>query len=145
MPFNNVHDARGWDGELARLFGINSMSFDIVIDENGVVPFHDSGDQMIKLGLSGPNAGELKQRVSELGSSSLGGNVDIDDIDAGNARGSFIVCFNQVAGVSADAMATITLQFLADDLSTVGGPVSLMQIVGDTDVGEWDPHRTSRC
>jgi len=37
MPFNNVHDARGWGGELARAFGVNSMPFDIIIDENGKV------------------------------------------------------------------------------------------------------------
>ncbi len=37
MPFNNVHDARGWGGELVRLFGVNSMPFDIIIDGNGKV------------------------------------------------------------------------------------------------------------
>jgi len=37
MPFNNVHGARGLGCELARLFGVNALPFDIVIDGNGKV------------------------------------------------------------------------------------------------------------
>ncbi len=37
MPFNNVHDARGLGSELARLFGVNALPFDIVIDGKGKV------------------------------------------------------------------------------------------------------------
>ncbi len=44
MPFNNVHDARGWGGDLARLFGVNSMPFDVIIDGNGKVVSNSIGD-----------------------------------------------------------------------------------------------------
>lgn len=44
MPFSNVHDARGWAGEIARLFGVNSMPFDIVIDGTGKVVSNSIGD-----------------------------------------------------------------------------------------------------
>jgi len=122
----------------------------IVTEENGVVPFHDyeTNPQMIRLSTTGSNAGKLKQRVSELGSSTGTNPVPIADIDAGNARGSFIVCFNQHGAgalAPAGAMATISLQFL-DDSSIplpVGAPVSLTQIVGSShstsvsDVAEW--------
>jgi len=109
---------------------------EIVTTEFGVVPFHSPGDQMIKLSTTGTNAGKLKQRVSEFGSATGTNPVPADDIDAGNVRGSFTVCFNQHAS-SALAEATISLLFLDADLNTVGAPVSLSQIVGDSDVSEW--------
>ncbi len=118
----------------------------IVTAENMVVPFHDfeTDPQMARLGLTGgSNDGKLKQRVNELGSSSLGGNVPDSAIDDGNVRGLFTVRFNQAEGVPAGAEATITLQFLGDDVnntvvpSPVGPPVSLTQVVGNGDPSVW--------
>jgi len=32
IPFKNARDERGWGGELARQFGVNSLPFDVIID-----------------------------------------------------------------------------------------------------------------
>lgn len=37
IPFKNVRDERGWGGELARLFGVRSLPFDVIIDREGKI------------------------------------------------------------------------------------------------------------
>ncbi len=37
IPFNNVRESGGWGGELVRVFGVNSLPFDVVIGRGGKV------------------------------------------------------------------------------------------------------------
>ena len=44
IPFKNIRDERGWGGELARQFGVNSMPFDVIIDGEGKIASYSIED-----------------------------------------------------------------------------------------------------
>ncbi len=41
LPFHQVFDGAGWGGKLARAYGINTMPFNVIIDEKGIVRSND--------------------------------------------------------------------------------------------------------
>ncbi len=50
MPFNNIREPQGWGGAITRMFGVNSMPFDIIVGRDGKVVSNSINDLNAAIG-----------------------------------------------------------------------------------------------